>query len=152
MPVYDEECYKEHDFSGKIIGITVQKWILNMYLLWMQEFTTNVTYDKESLYMDMFDVDFSPLSNTTFVTKTEEIFSMTGFTVEMKRSPTPYYMNVFLPTALLTITSFIGFLIPADLVPGRMALLVTIFLMLVNISSTERERGPAVSTEVQGDY
>ena len=105
-----------------------------------------MTYDKESLYMDMFDVDFSPLRNTTFATKTNEMFSMTGFTVAMKRSPTPYYMNVFLPTALLTITSFMGFLIPADLVPGRMALLVTIFLMLVNISSTERERGPAVSS------
>ena len=117
-----------------------------LIIMWTQEFTTDVTYDNESLYMDMFDVDFSPLRNTTFVTKTKEIFSMTGFTVEMKRSPTPYYMNVFLPTALLTITSFIGFLIPADLVPGRMALLVTIFLMLVNISSTERERGPAVSS------
>ena len=43
-------------------------------------------------------------------------------------------------------TSFIGFLIPADKVPGRMALLVTIFLMLVNISNTELNRGPVVST------
>ena len=54
-------------------------------------------------------------------------------------------MNIYLPTSLLTTASFIGFLIPVDKVPGRMALLVTIFLMLVNISSTERNEGPVVS-------
>ena len=54
-------------------------------------------------------------------------------------------MNTYLPTALLTFASFIGFLIPVDMVPGRMALLVTIFLMLVNIRSTEQRTGPVVS-------
>ena len=53
-------------------------------------------------------------------------------------------MNTYLPTLLLTLASFIGFVIPVAIVPGRMALLVTIFLMLVNISSTERNRGPVV--------
>ena len=71
---------------------------------------------------------------------------MAGFAVAIKRSPTPYYMNVYLPTALLTITSFMSFIIPADIVPGRLTLLVTIFLMLVNISTTERSKGPVVST------
>ena len=91
--------------------------------------------------MDMFDIKFSPLSDKT---QKKEEFSLAGFYVNMKRSPIPYYMNVYLPTGLLTITSLIGFLIPPDIVPGRMALLVTIFLMMVNISSTERNRGPRV--------
>ena len=56
-------------------------------------------------------------------------------------------MNTYLPTFLLTMISFIGFLIPVDAVPGRMALLVTTFLMLVNISSTEKDRGPEVRQE-----
>ena len=103
-----------------------------------------MTYKTEILYMDMFDIYFSPLRDKTYLTQTKEMFSLAGFLVTMKRSPMPYYMNVYLPTGLLTITSLIGFLIPPDIVPGRMALLVTIFLMLVNISSTERNRGPAV--------
>ena len=70
--------------------------------------------------------------------------SRAGFAVEFKRSSFPFFVNTYLPTAMLTIISFIGFLIPVDMVPGRMALLVTIFLMLVNISSTERSRGPIV--------
>ena len=103
-----------------------------------------MTYKKESLYMDMFDIEISPLIDTTYLTQTREEFSLAGFDVNIKRSPTPFYINVYLPTGLLTITSLIGFLIPPEIVPGRMALLVTIFLMLVNISSTERNRGPAV--------
>ena len=94
--------------------------------------------------MDMFDIDISPLSYTTYTTLKDEEFSMAGFIAAFKRSPSPYYTNVYLPSAALTITSFAGFLIPPEIVPGRMGLLVTIFLMLVNISSTERNRGPAV--------
>ena len=69
-----------------------------------------MTYKNESLYMDMFDIEFSPLSDTTYLTQTKEEFSLAGFLVTMERSPMPYYMNVYLPTGLLTITSLIGFL------------------------------------------
>ena len=94
--------------------------------------------------MDMFDVSFTPLKNTT-LNMNNEVFSVTGFVVTMKRSPTPFYINVYLPTGLLTIASLIGFIIPVGAEEGRrMGLLVTVFLMLVNISSTERNRGPAV--------
>ena len=45
---------------------------------------------------------------------------------------------------MLLLISFIGFFIPVEMIPGRMALLVTIFLMLVNISSSEKADGPNV--------
>ena len=73
-------------------------------------------------------------------------YSRSGFAVVLTRDPSPFFTNTYLPTGLLTIISFIGFVIPVDMVPGRMALLVTIFLMLVNISTTERNRGPIVRT------
>ena len=77
-----------------------------------------------------------------------ETFALAGFSVAFKRARGPFVLNVFLPTGMLTFISFIGFLIPVDIVPGRMALLVTIFLMLVNISAQERYQTskPVVST------
>ena len=75
-------------------------------------------------------------------------YSLVGFKVHLKRNASPFFSNTYLPTGLLTIMSFIGFVIPVDMVPGRMALLVTIFLMLVNISSTERNRGPIVRNNI----
>ena len=95
--------------------------------------------------MDVFDIEYTPLTDTKYLTQTKEVFSLAGFNVIIKRSPTPFYMNVYLPTALLTVCSFIGFLFPLGSEEGRRtAWLVTIFLMLVNISSTERNMGPAV--------
>ena len=75
---------------------------------------------------------------------TNETFSKIGLTLILERSPTRFYVNIYIPTALLTIASLISFLIPVDLLAGRMALLVTIFLMLVNIGSTEQSKGPVV--------
>ena len=85
------------------------------------------------------------MGNTHFDTDTNETFSQSGFNVILERSPTKLIMNIYLPTFLLTIASFIGFLIPVEIVPGRMALLVTIFLMLVNISINVQDKGPIVS-------
>ena len=92
---------------------------------------------------ERFDLSLGDLKSYTYVDG-NETFSKSGFTLVLDRSPTPFFMNVYLPTALLTISSFIGFLIPVDVVPGRMALLVTTLLMLVNICSTERNKGPIV--------
>ena len=119
------------------------------FLSLMQDFSTNLTYDNHTLHMDMFDVSFALLKNTAFTSKIKtymnEEFSLTGFDVTLKRSATPFYINIYLPTGLLTLTSLIGFIIPVNTEEGRrMALLVTVFLMLVNISSTERNRGPEV--------
>ena len=77
-----------------------------------------------------------------------ETFALAGFSVAFKRARGPFVLNVFLPTGMLTFISFIGFLIPVEIVPGRMALLVTIFLMLVNVSAQERYQTskPVVST------
>ncbi len=59
---------------------------------------------------------------------------MTGFHIEVSRLLLPYVLNGYLPTALLVMSSWISFLVSADMVPGRMALLVTLLLMLINIS------------------
>ena len=75
----------------------------------------------------MFDLEFEPLDSSDVSDMGDKGYSHTGFTVLLKRNPTPYYISTFLPTGLLTILSYCGFMIPVDKVPGRMALLVTIF-------------------------
>ena len=107
----------------------------------LQVFITTIDYITANNETEMFDLSFGPLELTT----SSLGMSLTGFKVTMRRMPIPFVITTYVPTGLLTTTAFIGFVIPVDKVPGRMALLVTIFLMLVNISSMERNRGPAVS-------
>ena len=98
--------------------------------------------------MEMFDISYTTMNDVIYTTRKnarKEEFSIGGLNIIIKRSPTPYYMNVYIPTGLLTICSFIGFLFPIGSEEGRRtAWLVTTFLMLVTISGTERNNGPAV--------
>ena len=55
---------------------------------------------------------------------------------------TDFKANVFL--GLFVIVSWISFLIPMDVIPGRMGLLVTLFLVLVNIFNTVTTNTPKV--------
>ena len=103
--------------------------------------TTTDRFQNEKFY-----VLLEPLSSDElFYLVANDTWSLAGFQVHLTRHSKPFLMNTYLPTVVLTIASFISFLIPTDMVPGRMALLVTIFLMLVNIRSTERRMGPVVS-------
>ncbi len=51
-------------------------------------------------------------------------------------------MQTFLPTSLFVVASWISFLIPPEIVPGRMTLLVTMLLVEVNIFLTVSDEAP----------
>ena len=48
------------------------------------------------------------------------------------------YFQVYLPSFMFVVTSWVSFLIKPEVVPGRMALLVTLFLVLINIFNSVR--------------
>ena len=93
-----------------------------------------------------FDITFDLLVNETTpgIEALNLEHSVDGFVIRLTRRSTPIIINTYLPCMMLLLISFIGFFIPVDMIPGRMALLVTIFLMLVNISNTEKTNGPNV--------
>ena len=45
---------------------------------------------------------------------------------------------MYLPSFMFVVTSWVSFLIKPEVVPGRMALLVTLFLVLINIFNSVR--------------
>ena len=60
-------------------------------------------------------------------------YSVAGFELHLHRHFLPLMLNYYLPTSLFVCSSWISFLIPPDAIPGRMALLITLLLCLVNI-------------------
>ena len=97
-------------------------------------------YERNKNTTEMFKVAYNLKTDLSYWNH-----SLAGVIVSLTRVPYPFFINTYLPTTILTLISFIGFVIPVDKVPGRTALLVTVFLMLVNISGNERNRGPVVS-------
>ena len=61
---------------------------------------------------------------------------MAGFELTLSRKMMHYIVTCYLPSGMFVVVSWISFLVPPDIVPGRMALLVTVFLVLINIFNT----------------
>lgn len=55
-----------------------------------------------------------------------------------------YLYIYYLPSGLFVVVSWVSFLIPPEVIPGRMALLVTLFLVLINIFNTITNISPNV--------
>jgi hypothetical protein len=82
-------------------------------------------YTNENANIDDFTVD------VTFHKKTNK----TGIhsTIKLQRSVLPYVIKYYLPCTAIVGVSLISFLISVDSTPGRVGLLVTQFLTLINI-------------------
>ena len=68
-----------------------------------------------------------------------------GFNVVLKRQRTQIFVQVYLTSTLLVIASWASFIIEPNVVPGRMGLLVTIFLVLINIFMSVKWDAPTSS-------
>ncbi|XP_023323769.1 gamma-aminobutyric acid receptor subunit gamma-4 isoform X2 [Eurytemora carolleeae] len=69
-------------------------------------------------------------------------YCQTGFQVDLVRRRTPVLLQVYLPSGMFVVVSWISFIVPPEVVPGRMALLVTLFLVLVNIFNSVTANAP----------
>ena len=65
-----------------------------------------------------------------------------GFAVVYKRSKTQLFFQVYLTAVMLVIVSWASFLIDPNIVPGRMGLLVTLLLVLVNVFNGFKNSSP----------
>ena len=61
--------------------------------------------------------------------------SYTGFMLILHRKPQLYVYSYFISSTLLVITSWISFSIKPEVVPGRLGLLLTTLLMLINLNN-----------------
>ena len=92
-----------------------------------------------------------PSENRTMIAEAVgKPYSVAGFQFRLTRVFGQIFTNTYLPCMMLLLISFIGFFNPVQMVPGRMALLVTIFLMLVNITTSLKATGPRVLSSEQG--
>jgi len=72
-------------------------------------------------------------------------YAACGFQIRLVRKTMQYLVQVYLPSCMFVVVSWVSFLIKPEVVPGRMALLVTLFLVLINIFNSVRERAPISS-------
>ena len=70
-------------------------------------------------------------------------FNTCGVNILLNRTKVQILFQVYVPATLLAIVSWVSFTIKPDVVPGRMGLLATIFLVLINIFNGAKSAAPS---------
>ena len=78
------------------------------------------------------DLQDLPLQYQSWISP-EHSWATCGFSIELKRTKTQMIIQVYLPSTSLVIISWFSFILNPNVVPGRMGMLLTIFLVLINI-------------------
>jgi len=69
-------------------------------------------------------------------------YSTAGFELVLSRKMSFYIITYYLPSGLFVGISWVSFLINPEVIPGRMTMLVTLFLVLINIHNTIQVNSP----------
>ena len=74
----------------------------------------------------------------------EEKYSRVGFRIKLRRHYLTCVIKYYMPSTIFVLVSWISFLIPPDVIPGRMGLLITLLLVLINLFNSIKDP-PATS-------
>ena len=91
----------------------------------------NLDYECEIIQIHPKNIDFDTVP-----------YSVIGFRMKLDRYRSKYILNYYVPTLVFVMASWSSFLVPPRIVPGRMALLITLLLVLINFFGTIIENQP----------
>jgi len=110
-------------------------------LIFRDEFTPTKEQAVRSI-LD-YDIDLHSLTEEQMqYTALSMNYSVAGFQLILARKMSFYIVTYYLPSGLFVVVSWISFLVNPEVIPGRMALLITIFLVLINIFNTIQTNSP----------
>ena len=99
---------------------------------WIKQDKANIQYH----------IAFKPVEkNITY--DGHQFYSVVGFELVLKRYYVLHIMSYYIPCKLFVIMSWISFIIPPKVIPGRMTLLITLLLVLVNLFGTVITKQPS---------
>ena len=92
-------------------------------------------------FWSKFDIDIKKYANQTFKIENKTL-AVSGFVFYINRKSATYQWTYFIPCSLMVVLSWMSFLIKPDVVPGRVGLLLTLLLMVINLSNTVSRTSP----------
>jgi len=99
------------------------KWIIKRYVKF-----SNLIHPDFQIVGKLFE--------NSSITEDETNISVAGFRLLMSRNPALFIYAYFIPCSLMVATSWISFAVNYDAVPGRLGMLLTLLLVLINLSNS----------------
>ena len=98
-------------------------------IVWKNLNTTSETLKNSEFFVGIEETSETEIGN----------MSVVGFDLKILRKSGSYLYEFFAPCLLMVVTSWASFTVQPEAVPGRLGMLLTLFLMLINMSSTVSE-------------
>ena len=117
------------DFDLSSYPLDVQTCHFRMYSENVEQILLNPHTNFHSPAADS-DESFDIL--VSMVEESEGHSATLGFDIQLKRHITPFLFKYYVPCIAVVFLSFISFIVPLTAIPGRLSLLVTLFLTLTN--------------------
>ena len=124
-PMDEQDC--EFKIGSANHGRNIQFQLVES--LWKNMYDTHFYHAKDFYVEVSYQESQNDYLGNDFFSDLKEV----GFKLKLTRCLLSYVFKYYLPCAAIVIISQISFLIPPEQVPARIALLVTTFLILVNI-------------------
>jgi len=70
-------------------------------------------------------------------------YAACGFKIYLQRKHQPMIYQIYIPCCLFVMVSWISFIIDPKVIPGRMSLLVILFLVIINVFNNVRSQAPS---------
>merc|ERR1712233_49003 len=70
-------------------------------------------------------------------------YAARGFQIFLQRKHQPLIYQIYIPCCLFVSVSWISFVIDPKVIPGRMSLLVILFLVIINVFNNVRSSAPS---------
>lgn len=106
--------------------------------------TSEYEYEKQRQRSLQYLIDVDDLSaKHRYYSVDDRQFATCGVNILLNRTKVQILFQVYVPATLLAIVSWVSFTIKPDIVPGRMGLLATIFLVLINIFNGAKSAAPS---------
>ena len=105
--------------------------------------TSVYEFDKDRQRSLQYYLEIEPLpeDNRTFVYEGKR-YAVCGVHLLLERTRQQIFFQVYLTSTMFVVVSWVSFIIKPDVVPGRMGVLVTIFLVLINIFNNVKGNAP----------
>ena len=109
-------CFDEDQLSGEFREVLDQQNNTDAY--------SSSSIAAFNLYLTLFGNKMNKIENAR---------NDFGFNIEIERSISSYVIEYYLPCASIVAVSSVSFIIPLTAIPGRVSLVVTLFLTLTNL-------------------
>ena len=110
---------------------------------------SNLTYDatRQKNIQHVVHLELLPPENQT-VTLISGNYAVCGFSIHLHRKRMQNFVQIYMPSFMFVVASWISFVVKPEMVPGRMALLVSILLIQLNLFNNSKDKGPVSNSNI----